>query len=271
VTGPGSDTSPDEKGPIASFHHDRARASSFGDNAELYDATRPGYPAQLVSDLVARGGATVLDVGCGTGLLGRGFLAHGLAVTGVEPDARMAAVATRAGLIVEVATFEEWEPEGRTFDLLVSGQAWHWVDPVIGAQRAADVIAPGGSLALVWNDGTMDGELRASLDDAYDELAAGIATPTVLHRSDDWLRPGGSQHALMAVGAFKELEVVTYEWSRTYTTAQWVSQLETHSDHALMEPDARAALLAAVARVIDGRGGSFTMRYDCRATLGERR
>ena len=75
----------------------------------------------------------------------------GSRVLGVEPDPRMAEFARQRGFEVEVAKFEDWDPAGRAFDVLISGQAWHWVDPVIGAGRAAEVLRPGGRLALFWN------------------------------------------------------------------------------------------------------------------------
>ena len=59
--------------------------------------------------------------------------------------------ARRSGLEVEVATFEAWDPAGREFDAVVAGQAWHWVDPVAGAAKAAQVLRPGGRLALFWH------------------------------------------------------------------------------------------------------------------------
>lgn len=60
---------------------------------------------------------------------------------------RMAEFARGTGLEVEVATFEAWESAGRTFDAVVSGTAWHWVDSVAGAAKAARVLRPKGGLA----------------------------------------------------------------------------------------------------------------------------
>jgi SAM-dependent methyltransferase len=96
-------------------------------------------------------GPDVLDVGCGTGIAARQFQAAGCRVLGVDVDARMADLARRSGLEVEVATFEAWDPAGRAFDAVVSGQSWHWVDPVAGATKAAQVLRPGGRLAVFWN------------------------------------------------------------------------------------------------------------------------
>jgi SAM-dependent methyltransferase len=103
---------------------------------------------ELVDALMADRPGRVLDVGCGTGKAARLFAARGCDVVGVEPDVRMASVAREHGLDVEVATFEEWDARGRVFDLVISGQAWHWVDPTIGAAKAATVLRPDASLGL---------------------------------------------------------------------------------------------------------------------------
>ncbi|MFG2003817.1 class I SAM-dependent methyltransferase [Spirillospora sp. NPDC048911] len=135
-------------------HQYRQVAESFGTDAERYDRARPHYPDAMVERIVAATpGPDVLDVGCGTGISSRQFQAAGRTVLGVDPDARMAELARRTGIESEVATFEDWEPAGRTFDAVIAGQSWHWVDPVAGAAKAAEVLRPGGRLAVFWNAG----------------------------------------------------------------------------------------------------------------------
>src|SRR5690348_8812287 len=130
-------------------HQARQVAESFGADAERYDRARPRYPDALVDRIVAASpGPAVLDVGCGTGIEARQFRSAGCTVLGVDPDVRMAEFARRSGVAVEVATFEDWDPAGRVFDAVVAGQAWHWVDPVAGATKAAQVLRPGGLLAV---------------------------------------------------------------------------------------------------------------------------
>src|SRR5580704_2397361 len=135
--------------PSPELHKARLIAESFGNDAEGYDRARPGYPGALVAQIVAESpGLDVLDVGCGTGIAARQFQAAGCTVLGVEPDARMAEFARARGLPVEVATFEAWDPAGRTFDTVIAAQSWHWIDPFTGAAKATQVLRPGGRLAI---------------------------------------------------------------------------------------------------------------------------
>ena len=135
--------------PVPELYKARPMAESFGADAERYDQARPGYPDALVAQVVAESpGLDVLDVGTGTGIAARQFQAAGCTVLGVEPDARMAEFARARGLAVEVATFEAWDPAGRTFDTVIAAQSWHWIDPFSGAAKAAQVLRPSGRLAI---------------------------------------------------------------------------------------------------------------------------
>jgi hypothetical protein len=49
----------------------------------------------------------------------------------------MAELARQGGTGTEVAKFEDWDPAGRTFNVVIAAQAWHWVDPAAGAAKAA--------------------------------------------------------------------------------------------------------------------------------------
>jgi SAM-dependent methyltransferase len=245
----------------------RDQASSFGEDAEQYDRARPTYPAALVDDLMADGPRDVLDIGCGTAKAGRLFATRGCTVIGLEPDARMAEVARRHLPVVEVGAFETWDAAGRTFDLAIAGQAWHWVDPVLGAARLVDVVRRDGRIALFWNLGRHEDGIRAAIDAAYERYAPPSVSNSVAH-----VRDGDSQYVepIVATGAFESVEVRTYRWQQRYTRADWLDQLPTHSDHRLLPDDDRRRLLDAVGAVIDDFGGSFTMLYDTKALTARR-
>ena len=39
----------------------------------------------------------------------------------------------KKGILIEIGTFENWDPAERSFDLIVFGQSFHWVNPDIAS------------------------------------------------------------------------------------------------------------------------------------------
>ncbi|MGF1424974.1 class I SAM-dependent methyltransferase [Kitasatospora sp. LaBMicrA B282] len=250
---------------VRESHQARELAESFGADPERYDRARPRYPAALVTAVTAgHPGAAVLDVGCGTGIAARQFREAGCTVLGVEVDARMADWARRHGLTVEVAPFERWESAGRTFDVLVAAQAWHWVDPVTGAVKAAEVLRPGGRLAVFWN---VD-QPPAEVAEAFAAVYRRVAPDSLLARRPTTSGPGAyaglparAADGIRAAGAFGPAEQWRHDWERSYTRDQWLDLLPTSGAMAQVPPAARARLLAGIGEAIDAVGGAFTMGY----------
>jgi hypothetical protein len=82
----------------------------------------------------------------------------------------------------------------------------------------------------------------------------------LLGNTDDRLRTTGL--ALQRANRFTTPQLHKWSWKRTYTTAQWLEQLRTHSDHETLPSTRRAALLEAVGQAIDSLGGAVEMTYD---------
>jgi ubiquinone/menaquinone biosynthesis C-methylase UbiE len=130
----------------------------FDEIADEYDRHRPAYPDELI-DQACRvagigSGDPVLEVGCGSGQLTRSLAARGLHVTALEPGASLIALARQnldgAGEVEFVnARFEDAPLPGGRFRAVFSASAFHWIDPEVSWQKAADVLVPGGTLALV--------------------------------------------------------------------------------------------------------------------------
>jgi SAM-dependent methyltransferase len=265
VSGTDATAEPGRPRRTAEPYRHRQVAQSFGADAERYDRTRSGYPADLVHRVtVASPGGRVLDVGCGTGLLARQFQAAGREVLGVEPDPRMAAFANQHGVAAEVATFETWDPAGRRFGAVVSGSAWHWVDPVAGAAKAAQVLAPGGRLALFWHTYELPPPVADALAAAYRRAVPG---------AESTLRPGQSTLAdyqpifdrvadgIRAAGVFADPEQWRLDWEQSYTRDQWLDRLPTTGTLTRVPADQLAEVLARTGAAIDALGGAFTLPY----------
>jgi SAM-dependent methyltransferase len=241
-------------------------AESFGSDAERYDRARPRYPDALVDRIVAAcPGREVLDAGCGTGIAARQFQAAGCRVLGVEPDTRMADLARRLGVEAEVATLEAWDPAGRTFDAVVAAQAWHWIDPVQGAAKAARVLRPGGLLAVFWNAFQLPPEVVEAFATAYQRVAPdspfdlqAMRRPALdAYRTISTKTVGG----IRAAGGFSAPEQWRFDWEWHHTRDAWLDQLPTQGTLTRLPPDQLAEVLASVGAAIDALGGGFTMPY----------
>ncbi|WP_086820386.1 bifunctional 2-polyprenyl-6-hydroxyphenol methylase/3-demethylubiquinol 3-O-methyltransferase UbiG [Allokutzneria sp. NRRL B-24872] len=229
---------------------------SFGAEADRYDRARPSYPAAMLERVIdASPGPRVLDVGCGTGISARQFAASGCQVLGVEVDPRMADVARRRGLDVEVSAFEDWDPAGRRFDTVVAGQTWHWIDPVAGAAKAREALRPGGLIALFWNVFQPPPEILAAFSGPFAE----IWKRPVLHTYSTMFSM--ATNGIHEAGGFADAEQWRFEWERPYTRAEWLDQLPTHGGYPTLSQAQQADLLSTSGAAIDALGGSFTMPY----------
>ena len=133
------------------------RATSFGSEADTYEASRPDYPFEAVAWMLEKlphGARRIADVGAGTGKLTRVIAdAPDAQVVAVDPDAAMLAKLrdTVPGVPTYVGTAESLPLPDASLDAVVLGQAWHWVDPETASAEIGRVVRPGGTLGLIWN------------------------------------------------------------------------------------------------------------------------
>ncbi|MFZ0228286.1 MAG: class I SAM-dependent methyltransferase [Mycobacterium sp.] len=230
--------------PRLNLFTNRERANSFGGAAQNYDTFRPRYPDQLIDDVLAPGARRVLEAGAGTGIASLQMIERGAELLAVEPDARMAAVAQAKGIPVEIATFEQWDPAGRTFDRVVFAASFHWVDPAVALPKIRQVLDDGGKLALIWNRLRPTKPTRAEFESIYQNYM-NIET----HRHDG--NPNEIVDRLAAAGFTVTQQ--RYPHDLHYSAQQWVDIAFTFSNQLLVAADKAAELRA---RLVDRIGSA---------------
>ena len=123
---------------------------------EVYDATRSARERQARRLLERirpfRPGARLLDVGAGSGILVARAAALGYRAEGVEPSLWLQRRATERGLAVELGTLPHPKLEGPYDVVTLIDVLEHVPDPVGLLERAREVTAPDGVVAIVTPD-----------------------------------------------------------------------------------------------------------------------
>ncbi|GAC1544799.1 MAG: class I SAM-dependent methyltransferase [Polyangiales bacterium] len=171
----------------------------FTATVDAYDRHRPSYPPALIDWVVGTAalttGATVVDLGCGTGISTRLVAARGFEVIGVDPNAAMLTRARERG---GPARFVLGDAHATTLpdacaDLVVAAQAFHWFDVPRALDEIARVLRPTGSGAAFWN-------VRAATPamDAYEAL--------LLARSREYATLRTPEQTIAAIAASDRIE-----------------------------------------------------------------
>jgi SAM-dependent methyltransferase len=243
---------------------------TFDEASQRYQRARPEYPETLFDRLVEitglQAGARLLEIGCATGKATLPLARRGFRITGVELGPALAAAARRnlagfADVQVIEGRFEDW-PLGRgreseRFDLVAAATAWHWIDPEVRYQRAAEVLAARGFLAF-WEAGHVfpDGgdPFFAEIQEIYEEIGEGLPPGAVSPRPGEL---DDRRDEIAASGRFEVIDVSQFDWEVVYDADTYIDLLETFSGHIAMADWQRDRLFGEIRRRLaerpDGR------------------
>lgn len=133
----------------------------FDGREDDYDRYRPGYPVEVVRLLQGKGllfpGATVADIGSGTGILSAMLIEAGARVHGVEPNACMRGRAENRFLGNSYfksvpARAEATGLPDHSVDLITAAQSFHWFNLEGCGREFRRILRPAGAVVLVWNN-----------------------------------------------------------------------------------------------------------------------
>jgi SAM-dependent methyltransferase len=254
------------------FREERAvdPTKRFSNRVDNYVKYRPGYPPALVAFLRGELGlapaSTIADIGSGTGKLSEIFLDAGYAVIGVEPNDEMRAAAER--LLADRPSFRSIAARAEattlgdgSVDLVAAGQAFHWFDPEPTKREFRRILAPGGSVALVWNDRRQEGDTsleayEAFLNEYCPEYPATSHTDVELAALEGFFGPGNVGEA-----RFGNSQTLDYEGL--------VGRILS-SSYAPADGPAYVRLMEALPRFFEEhqRGGALTIVYDTKVFYG---
>jgi SAM-dependent methyltransferase len=253
-----------------------ALTRQFDDAAQLYDEVRPRYPEELIEHIIAVASlpaqGRIFEVGCGTGQMTLPFARRGYAIVAIDQGERLAALAAQhcqpyPQVRVVACAFEAWQDMPGSYDLFLAASAIHWIEPRYSIARAAELLKPGGTIALV---GTAD----RSQGSAFWQ-----ATEPIYHQynpvdSSAKLQPRWPaevyRQTLCTSGQFVDLQELRHAWTRRYSGEEYIKLLWTRSDHRAMPEPNRSRFFEAISQVIVQMGGAVIRHYETVALLAKK-
>ena len=231
------------------------RALSFGSVAAAYERFRPGYPDELVDEVLTYAGRpvrTALEIGAGTGKATRVFAGRGIAVTATDPDAAMLGELRKhvpASVRTVQSGFEDL-PLTSTYDLVLAATSLHWTEPAGRWSRVAALLEPGGTFAsfggqLHLADPEVEAAVRAARAPflADDEFPSPDGTP-----ADSLMQWPGTE--LTRSSLFDDVRQSTIERRPTMSAHDYVGHLATVSAYIQLPDAAREDILARILDVL---------------------
>jgi SAM-dependent methyltransferase len=206
----------------------RQASQRFAAQALDYDRFRPRYPESVFDDIMEHAnlaaGAETIEVGAGTGIATQPLVDRGLVVTAIEPAAEMAGVVeTKLGdrAQIFVGRFEDYPPR-RSVDLITSFNAWHWIEPAVAVDRVAQLIKPGGYVALIWTEVLSWGQ------EPFEERLAEVFGAPWEKRFDF---VDASMQPVCDDARFDDFEVRHHQFVRRLDAATFVAVTKTYGGH----------------------------------------
>lgn len=255
---------------ISDDGNERVTRTIFDQAALDYDEVRPGYPEELIEDVISISAipkdGRILEIGCGTGQATIPFAKRGYSMTCLEIGKELAALAAQKcrqypKVHIHTISFEDWQPEENAFDLVISATAFHWIPPEIGYPKAAKVLKNSGYIAVFWNlHPTPYMGFFREVQKVYRKVIPGWKDPSKGPSVEKKIKV--MEDYINGTGLFGKVSVKTYPWTKEYNTQEYLKLLNTYSDHRNLEEAKRARLFRGILELIENKyGGTITRPY----------
>ena len=153
-------------------------------------------------------------------------------------------------------------PRTRAFLLHTASQdaatTWHWIDPIRGAAKAAEILKKGAPLALIWNVRLLEDPLQAAIE----ALLAPYTKRIPRHRDGAWRK------SLEESPLFGQLEERSFPNEQTLDADALLDRIGSTSVVGALDDEERDSLLARARDL--AADGPVLLRYRCEVQITAR-
>ncbi|MEG0307709.1 MAG: methyltransferase domain-containing protein [Clostridium sp.] len=240
----------------------------FNEDEYNYDKYRPTYPEELFLDVInysnISSDSKALEIGIGTGQATLPILKTGCNVTAIELGDNLTRYvkdkfSNYKNLNVINADFIEYPIKAESFNLVYCATAFHWLPLEERYKKINNVLNDNGTVALFWNhpfpnrQNDISNIVNRRIYDKYRPFDKEI----IEFSQNDCQK---YINELERFG-FKDIISKLYHRKRTLTSNEYISLLNTYSDHRALLKDVKDNFERDMKIAIDEVGGKINI-YD---------
>lgn len=244
----------------------------FSSRVADYVRYRPDYPPALLDwlhqDIGVPTETLVADIGAGTGISTRLFLAAGHPVIAVEPNAAMREAAEQLlapdylRLKLADGTAEATGLADNSVGLVAAAQAFHWFDTAAVRREWARILQPEGMALVFWNSRLLDASpFLIGYEQLLLEFGTDYTEVAERYQDDDTMRAWFGE-GLRGMARLPNVQRMDYDGLRGRLLSSSYAPQPGHPRHA--------AMLDALQQLFDAHAvdGQIAFEYQTRAFVG---
>jgi len=242
---------------------------TFNEDVLNYDKMRPTYVKELYEDVIQfsnlNSNKNALEIGIGTGQATLPFLNTGCKLTAVELGEDMAKFSKEKfanfhSFDVINNDFENINLENDNYDLVYSATAFHWIPQEVGYTKVFNLLKSGGVIALFWNHPSRaNDELDFAMQEIYniyEKYEPSNNSPIHRFSKEKCLEIA---ETIRKYG-FVDVEYTLYHQTRLFDAPQYISLLNTNSDHRARQEETRILIENELSSAINNFGGKIEIK-----------
>ena len=246
---------------------------TFDTVASTYEKFRPGYVAglyQAVFDyILINESSKVVEVGIGGGQATLPILQTGCELTAIEYGAHFSDLCREKfkdypKFSVITSKFEDASLDDKSYDLVFSASAFHWVPEEIGYPKVFSMLKSGGVFARFANHPFRD-KGNSSLSEEIDRIYKEYYYTYHKRKQEtpqEYTEAQAKYRAFIAEKyGFTDIQYALFQRTRTFTAQEYKTLLGTYSDHIAIEETIREVFFSKIEDAINHHGGTITI-YD---------
>ena len=246
--------------------------TTFNQDAERYHTYRPHYPRELFDTLIRDTKLTpeshLLEIGPGTGQATEPLAKYGYDITAVELGESLAQKA-RSVLLpypkVKILTgaFEDVDLPPASFGLIYSATAFHWIRPDVRFQKSAQLLKPGGYLAIIYSEHVSDEQGDAFFFASKPIYEKYTASDSPINASNSFKLPRADQlqpRPPIDSSHFTLESFTRFPLTLSYSAHEYAELLNTYSPIIALPSGQRKKFLMAIQDLIHREFGGLVNR-----------